>query len=168
MRNHPADLDEAALAAACQMSRTRRSGPGGQRRNKVETGVTLTHRPTGLRGAASERARPADNHRVAVFRLRVNLALGVRRPIGDAYSPSDLWQSRCVRTRLSVNPAHRDFPALLAEALDVLAAHEFDVPAAATVLGCTASQLTKLLKREPRGLAMINQERVTAGKHPLR
>lgn len=168
MRKHPADLDEATLMAASQLARTRGSGPGGQRRNKVETGVTITHRPTGLQGAASERARPADNHRVAVFRLRVNLALSVRCPIGQGYRPSDLWQSRCIHGHVSVNSNHRDFPALLAEALDVLAAHKFDVPVAATELRCTASQLTKLLKQEPRGLAMINQERAITGKRPLR
>ena len=43
---HPAAVDLASLAAECDFRTTRRSGPGGQNRNKVETAVILTHRPT--------------------------------------------------------------------------------------------------------------------------
>ena len=45
-----------------------------------------------------------------------------------------------------MNPHHDDFPALLAEALDVLHASGNDPKAAALALGCSPSQLIKLLK----------------------
>ena len=54
-RLHPARLDPDALAAECDFRRTRRSGPGGRNRNKVETAVILTHRLTGVTAEASER-----------------------------------------------------------------------------------------------------------------
>ena len=66
-----------------------------------------------------------------------------------------------------MNPEHDDFPALLAEALDVLAETGHDPKRAAAELGCTPSQLVKLLKDEPRALALINERRREAGLHVL-
>ena len=56
---------------------------------------------------------------------------------------------------------------MLAEALDALAQHEADLKPAAEALGCTASQLIKLLKREPRALTLINRQRQERGLHRL-
>src|SRR6202161_2135061 len=78
---HPAALDPELLAAECDFRATRRSGPGGQNRNKVETAVILTHRPTGISAQASERRTQGENRRVALHRLRLELAMMVRRPI---------------------------------------------------------------------------------------
>ena len=46
--------------------------------------------------------------------------------------------------------------------------HRFDFRAVLAVLGCTSSQLVKLLEHEPRGLAAVNQARQKAGLRPLR
>jgi hypothetical protein len=164
---HPATLSADRLLAECETTRTRRSGPGGQNRNKVETAVVLLHRPTGLVAEAGERRSQGENHRIAVFRLRVILALGVRRPVDPAESPSLLWQSRCRGGRIAVRETHDDFPSLLAEALDVLEAHRMDLRGSAAALDCTASQLLKLLKTEPRALRAVNERRRLQGLHPL-
>jgi hypothetical protein len=34
-------------------------------------------------------------------------------------------------------------------------------------LGCSATQLVKLLREEPRALARVNERRRQAGRHPL-
>jgi hypothetical protein len=168
---HPAALDPAALAAQCEFRASRRSGPGGQNRNKVETAVILTHRPTGISAQASERRTQGENRSTALHRLRLELALTVRRPIRNnaelAYAASMLWQKRCRGGRIDVNPEHDDYPALLAEALDVLFACGDDHKAAARLLGCTPTQLVRFLKDAPRAMVLINERRRAAGRHPL-
>jgi hypothetical protein len=168
---HPAALDPEILAAECDFRATRRSGPGGQNRNKVETAVILTHRPTGIQAEASERRTQGENRRAALDRLRIELALNVRRPMGqgggDPFRPSALWRSRCRSGRIVINPEHADFPALLAEALDVLHARGEDPRGAAEAMGCSPSQLIKLLREQPRALAQVNARRRQAGRHPL-
>jgi len=164
---HPATLGFDDLLQACRVERLRRSGPGGQRRNKVETGVRLRHRPTGVRAEACERRSQAENQRIALARLRVNLALEIRCPSAAGQSPSELWRSRCRGGRIDVNASHDDFPAVLAEALDRIAAHEADVKQAAETLTSSTSQLVKLLKKEPRALALVNRWRDERGLRRL-
>ncbi|MCG3180480.1 MAG: Peptide chain release factor 1 [Phycisphaerae bacterium] len=165
---HPAAWDEPRLLAECDVRRTRASGPGGQHRNKVETAVTVTHRPTGLAAQASERRSQHENRTRALWRLRVRLAIEHRRPIGLSFGSSDLWRSRCVGGRIVCNPSHADFPALLAEAMDVLAERAMDPRATADALGCTPTQLVKFLAAEPAALAKVNAARQSAGLHALR
>jgi hypothetical protein len=163
---HPAALSAAALLRQCEQTPVRRSGPGGQHRNKASTGVVLVHRPTGVRAEASERRTRTDNLRVAIERLRLNLALAVRTPA--AAGPSAKWVARVRGGRFVLSAARDDFPTLLAEALDVLAAHDGEVTSAAPWLGITPTQLVKLLAKEPRALAALNAKRIEKGLRPLK
>ena len=69
---------------------------------------------------------------------------------------------------LKLSAEHDDFPTLLAEALDVLATLDFEPKPAATMLGCTPSQLIRLLKLDPRALALVNGWRRDRQMHVLR
>ena len=166
---HPAALAEADLLKQCKIGRGRGSGPGGQHRNKVETEVTITHLPTGLIARAGERRSAEENRQVAVTRVRLRLATEVRHPVPAGEIRSDLWRSRCSADgRISCNPRHADFPALLAEALDVVAACGLDPRKAALRLCCSPSQLIRLLKDYPPALEWLNRERAGRKQHPLR
>jgi hypothetical protein len=156
---HPATLPITDLLAQCEITRTRRGGPGGQHRNKVETAVVVVHQPSGVRGQASERRSQDLNRQEAIHRLRVNLALSLREGASPGEEPTPLWQSRTRGGRLAVSAAHDDFPALLAEALDQLAARDWNLAAAAEVLRVTSSQLVKFLQLEPLAMAQLNEER---------
>ena len=171
-RPHYAGLDPDSLSNQCEFRTTRRSGPGGQNRNKVETAVILTHRPTGIVAEASERRSQGENRREALFRLRLKLALEIRSPTrtdpNAPCQPSPLWRSRLRGGKIVVNPEHDDFPALLAEALDVLEETGHDAKLAAEALECSSTQFVKFLAAEPRALGQLNARRAQAGLRPLR
>lgn len=166
---HPAAIDPDVLLKQCEVSFGRHRGPGGQNRNKVETAVTIKHTPTGIDGFASERRSQFENRLRAIKRLRLNLAMQVRVPVHPAgHRPSALWQQRRAGEKMSVNPEHKDYPGLLAEALDVIYARKFDVAGAAGVLGVTMSQLAKLIRHERHAFASVNEGRKDRGLPELK
>jgi hypothetical protein len=159
--DHPARLPIENLLTDCDFRRTKRSGPGGQHRNKVETAVVVEHLPTRIRAEANETRSQDTNRKKAIHRLRVRLALEIRIP--EPHELTQLWRSRTASGKLVVNFEHEDFPALLSEALDLLAERDFDLPAAAATLNISSSQLVKFLKVEPAVLAFVNRERESRG-----
>jgi hypothetical protein len=163
---HPATLPEPDLLRDCDETRTRRGGPGGQHRNKVETAVVLLHRSTGISAEASERRSQAENRRVAVRRLRLALALG-HRTGPDPAGSSRRWQARTVGGRIVVALDHDDYPALVAEAFDRLAVCGWQLPTAAASLGVSPSQLARLCRREPAVWTALGRHRAAAGLPPL-
>ena len=158
---HPAALPADDLLLQCDETRTRRSGPGGQHRNKVETAVVLLHRPTGLSAEGSERRSQVENRRVALWRLRLTLALSHREP--PAATPSALWASRVRGSQLMIAADHDDYPALVAEAIDRLATVGFEMRPAADALGVSMSQLTKLFRKVAVAWVAVNRLRGEAG-----
>ena len=164
-RPHPAALSDVELEKQSDIRFERRSGPGGQNKNKVETAVIFEHRPTGIRAEANEKRYQGENRAEALWRLRIKLALQVRTPVGLEEGPSPLWQSRVSKSgRIAVNPRHTDFPMLLAESLDFVAGCGWEVSTAALALKCTTSQLVKFWKDEPIALSLVNAERQKRGK----
>ncbi|MFM7317755.1 MAG: peptide chain release factor family protein [bacterium] len=163
-RPHPAALSDKELESQCEIRVERRSGPGGQNKNKVETAVVFEHRPTGIRAEANEKRYQGENREAALWRLRIKLALQVRNPVTVDEHPSPLWRSRTGKAgRISVNPRHADFPALLAESLDFVAGCGWDIATAALALKCTTSQLVKFWKDEPPALILVNHHRQLRG-----
>lgn len=166
---HPATLDEADLLKQCQIDTGRVSGPGGQHRNRVDTAVFVLHRPTGVDAQATERRSQIENRRMAIKRLRKKLAVKVRTLVSrDRHECSPLWTRRRQGDKMCVNPEHEDYPALLAEALDLVISRRYDLAGAAALLGITMSQLSRLIRHEKQAFARINQGREECGLPRLR
>ena len=195
--HHPAALPDKRLLEACVMGQSRASGPGGQHRNKVQTQVTLTHRPTGVAATAGEHRSQVENKMLALRRLRLKLAVEHRTDVESGDIGSALLKSRTVapkreaastpdpdeqffrsigislrphsgtgvRRRLAVSDRHRDFPAILAEVLDAVAAAGWEAKHAATRFGVSQSQVLKLIKKHPPALHEVNAQRKRRGKH---
>jgi len=162
---HPAALPPEVLWTQVKASRRKASGPGGQHRNKTETAMKLLHEPTGVFSEATERRSLEQNRKVALWRLRLALALEHREPAVE--EPSELWRRRTGGGKLAVSENHEDVPALMAEALDVLADAADDPAAAAERLGVSRSRFLRVLKLERRAFAALNERRKARGERGL-
>jgi hypothetical protein len=94
-------------------------------------------------------------------------------PHGEDASPRDdqaaphlpprWWQSRTRGQQLVVAASHPDYASLIAEVLDRLQAHRFEMPTVAKKLGMTANQLLKLFKKDLAASKALNRLRSGVG-----
>lgn len=166
---HPATLEEAELIRQCRIEFGRVSGPGGQHRNRVDTAAWIIHEPSRIEAQGTERRSQAQNRHEAIKRLRRKLAVRCRTVTSrDHHRPSSLWSTRRQGDKMSVNPEHWDYAALLSEALDLVVARRYDIAGAAGLLGITMSQLSRLIRHEKSAFAAVNAGREAIGLPKLR
>jgi len=71
--DYEAPEDDTTLLAECRIETFRSGGPGGQHQNKTESGVRLTHLPSGISVTVRDSRSQHRNRQVAVDRLRAAL-----------------------------------------------------------------------------------------------
>ncbi|MFN7874215.1 MAG: peptide chain release factor family protein [Pirellula sp.] len=163
---HPATLSPDKLEQECQLTFRRASGPGGQNRNKVETAVQVIHLPTGLSGQASERRTQGENRQIAIQRLRLTLAIGIRT---DSCDVAQLTIVNYIKKgKLAISEQNADWPPVLAELLNMIAKNQWQLTAVAQSLSTTPSQILKAIAREPAALVYLNSNRISNGLTSLR
>ena len=165
---HPAALPTDVLREGCVCETLTRSGPGGQHRNRVQTGIRIRHIDTDLRAEAFEHRSQKRNMENAVFRLRLKMALEIRRTIGPDTAPDPRWRQHSRARQIQLSETHDDYPALLADALDHLEASGFAAAETAERLGISTSQLIRLIKKTPAAFERLNRRRMESGLPPLK
>ena len=150
-------LPDEQLLRLCRVERCRGTGPGGQKRNKTESAVTVTHPESGISGSSDETRSQHSNLRLAVRHLRHALALNWRAP------PPAIWKFPAI-------PGARDpqYPQWLAAVLDVLEAHGGRLSEAAAVCGLSTGRLGRGLAGDPALWQHVNRRRRELGLPPLR
>lgn len=168
---HPAIQVPAELLARCGLRTQRRSGPGGQHRNKTSSGVFLHHEPTGIVAEATERRSQADNRVIALQRLRFRLAIEVRTPSvldNPAAQEETQLRNEFRGKLLKMNDRNEDKPAVLALVLNDLHASGGQPSAVAPLWETTTSSIVKLVKSHPASFALLNAIRRHHGRSGLK
>jgi hypothetical protein len=166
-------LDDSALLAQCEVHTYRASGPGGQHRNKTYSAVRLLHKPTGISAQGEDSRSQHENKHAAVQRLRMNLALQLRRPL-DRASPLPELIASYVHSRgtpgarLNIGRKDANFWAVSRFVLDVLAAYEARVAEAAAHLGITTSNLIAHVRKDRHLFGVVQEMRKQFGHVALK
>ncbi len=160
-------LNDDALLAECREDHYRGSGPGGQKRNKTQAAVRITHAPTKIHAVATDSRSQRENRIHALRNLRHKLAIEIRREIPDLtnYRAPD-WLAEY--GGLHINAKNPRYAAAMAEVLDVLKAMHWNVSKSAVMLGVTMSALTRFLHDDPPLWTHVNRARSSLGMKPLR
>jgi len=170
-------MDAEALLSQCDVHTHRSSGPGGQHRDKVSSAVRLRHRPTGITVQSAQSRSQHENKRLAILRLRMNIACRLRRPIDTAQGRirpvvaeflGAPGASRLTdRRRLQIGRKDRRFWQVGAFLLDLLDVFEGRLGRTANYLQITTSNLTTVLKSDRHLFATAQVIRKRHGHKPL-
>jgi hypothetical protein len=153
--------DDASLRKACLEERYKASGPGGQRRNKVQTAVRFRHPESGVTVHAEESRSLQENRVRALRRLRERIAMEVRAALdlGSPELPPEFLAQRGPRGVLAVNRRNPAYPIVLATVLDALDAADGSYAGAARGLGLTTSQVLRFLRSDAEAWRAAEQLR---------
>ena len=150
------NLDE--LLRACSLKGYQGSGPGGQHRNKTNTGVHLSLQQYNLEIKSSESRSAKENKIHALHRMQMALALNEEPPAVEMKFPGSNGH---------IQPSNPQFPLFVAHVFDIMATKNGDTKAAAAAFGLSPSALVKILRQDKACAAKLQGNRVENGKSKL-
>ncbi len=155
--------------AQCRMGQLRRSGPGGQHRNKVSTAVNWIHEPTGISAEANESRDQTRNRRQALARLRLRLAIRLRTAPHDSEIEvhETAYRQRWSGRGLKISAANDDFQAVLALVLDDLHRSGGQPSLVGPLWKTSTTAVVSFVAAEPAALQEVNRWREHHGRRPL-
>jgi len=163
-------LDDAILLGQCEVDTYRASGPGGQKRNKTASAIRLRHQPTGVVAKAVESRSQHENKARALKRLRLTIALIVRRSVDiEAYEPSEILRS-CISGagKFAIGKRDKRYCIVVWEILDLLFACRMQVSTAAKSLGLSTANFSGVLRSDPAVWRRVNELRKDEGLGSLK
>ncbi|MCQ2378184.1 MAG: hypothetical protein MJ016_03105 [Victivallaceae bacterium] len=147
--------DDDALSARCELLFCRGSGPGGQKRNKSSSAARVRLTGTAFEAEDCTERSQHRNRANALRKLRMKIALSERR----RWTPFP-------RTQCAYD--HPEYPLFVASLLDALAAVNWEIAPAATLLAVTPTALLKTLSRDAELWQTFCARRRDAGLTSLR
>ena len=124
----------------------------------------------GLITVGTESRSQHENRTRALRRMRMAVALELRRPINpDEYEPGSIVRT-CLTGKSQLQIGRRDhrYPQVVGEVLDVLLACGMRLAETAGLIGITTANLSTFLRRDPKLLAQVNRLRREAGLKAVR
>ena len=172
--------DETELLKDCRVDTYKSHGPGGQRKNKVETAVRLVHEPSGISAQGHQTRSQGRNKTLALRNLRMHIACACRQPqdlnqlavpdeIAECFQRSPRHASpRHAELRLALPGGNRRFWPVAAFVLDVFDAAEGQLSRASHALGISTANLAAFLRSHRHLLPAAQAIRKAHGHSPLR
>ena len=148
-------MDDTALSALCRITFSKGSGPGGQKRNKTSSAVTVTLPDTDYCAADCTERSQFRNRANALKKLRMQIALNLRQ------LPAEVPEN--INCSLS-SPA---YPLFAAQLLDLFADSQLDHKTAAEKCGLSSTAILKKFYRDPQLWQCVQQMRRDAGLPPF-
>ena len=156
-RDRLLSLADSELARLCRVDCFRGSGRGGQKRNTTDSAVRVSLPELEL-AAASDRTRSQNtNKKLALRRLRREIAIACRA------EPPERWTGSW-----DLSPRNPAYPQLAAVLLDALCACGYRVSEAAAFFGVSTAQLVRCLSRDKQLWGHVNACRKRLELPPLR
>ncbi|MCF0215399.1 MAG: peptide chain release factor [Fibrobacteraceae bacterium] len=143
-------LDE--LLRACSLKGFQGKGPGGQHRNKTNTGVSLTLAPYNLEIRSVESRSAKENKVHALHRMQMALALQIRETPPEIEIPFPGSNGH-------IQPSNPLFPLFVAHVFDIMAAKNGDTKAAAAAFNISPSALVKILRQHKMCSEKLSQSK---------
>lgn len=141
-------LPEDELSKIVEFDFFKRSGNGGQKRNKTSSAVRVTLKEFDIAAEdCTERSQKINRHK-ALQKLRHKLAMTVRQD----FSGEKLQM---------ISPANDKYPLFLAHLLDLLAEVDYSFKECGLHLGLSSSQVEKMLRKDTALWQFVQQKKLS-------